>query len=103
MELLCFFAIAFYTGLRKGEIHGLCWEDVQGSYLSVNRSIAQKLRGGDRETAPKNHSSIRTIQMPEPLIDILYEHKNRNKAIAGFNDNIYIAFEDVLNIRIKIV
>lgn len=53
-----FFAIAFYTGLRKGEIHGLKWDDISGDYLSVKRSITQKLGNGDRETPPKNRSYL---------------------------------------------
>ena len=62
-----FFNIAFYTGLRKGEIHGLQWNDIKGEYLSVKRSVAQKIKGPDRVTPPKNKSSIRTLQIPKPL------------------------------------
>ena len=80
-----FFAIAFYTGLRKGEIHALQWNDISGSFLSVKRSIAQKLKGGDRETAPKNKASVRTLQIPVPLLTILEEHKNRWKKHEGFS------------------
>lgn len=80
-----FFAIAFYTGLRKGEIHALRWSDISGSFLSVKRSIAQKLKGGDRETAPKNKASVRTLQIPVPLLTILEEHKNRWKKHEGFS------------------
>lgn len=85
-----FFNIAFYTGLRKGEIHALKWSDIDGDYLFVSRSIAQKLKGEDRETAPKNKSSIRTLQMPKPLIKILNEHKERYKQLSGFNDDFRI-------------
>ena len=85
-----FFNIAFYTGLRKGEIHALKWSDINGSYLSVKRSIAQKLRGEDRETLPKNSSSIRTLQMPLPLIKVLDEHKERQTQYNGFNDDYRI-------------
>ena len=85
-----FFNIAFYTGLRKGEIHALQWTDIKDGYLSVTKSIAQKLKGGDRITPPKNRSSIRTIQIPEPLIQILNEHYERCKNIIGFNDSYYI-------------
>ena len=84
-EYYVFFNIAFYTGLRKGEIHALRWSDLDGSLLHVERSICQKLKGGDRETPPKNESSIRTLQMPLPLIDVFNAHKERKKLLPCFS------------------
>ena len=72
-----FFNVAFYTGLRKGEIHALKWSDIDGSYLMVKRSMTQSLKGVDIETAPKNKSSIRTLQMPLHLIRVLKKHRQR--------------------------
>ena len=62
-----FFAVAFYTGMRKGEIHALTWNDYKDGYISITKSLTQKLKGGDRITPPKNKSSVRTIQVPLPL------------------------------------
>jgi len=89
-DFYVFFNIAFYTGLRKGEIHALKWSDLDGSLLHVKRSITQQLRGDDRETPPKNKSSVRTLQMPLPLIKILKEHKERQKQLAHFSDDYRI-------------
>ncbi len=89
-----FFSIAFYTGLRKGEIHALRWCDINGEYLSVTRSIAQKLKGEDRITPPKNKSSIRTLQLPKPLLKILSEHKERCKQFDNFSENNLICGAD---------
>lgn len=75
-----FFNIAFYTGARKGEINALKWSDIDGNIIHIRRSIAQKLKGGDVETAPKNKASYRDLQIPEPLMEILKEHKNRQQA-----------------------
>lgn len=85
-----FFNIAFYTGMRKGEIHALRWTDIQGEYISVSRSINQKLNGGDRETPPKNKSSIRTLQIPAPLMNILEEQKARQQTLQSFSENWHI-------------
>jgi integrase len=82
-----FFNIAFYTGLRKGEIHALRWSDIDGDYLSVERSLNQKLHNIDIETPPKNKSSIRPLQIPVPLIKILNDHKKRQKLFLHFNEN----------------
>ncbi len=82
-----FFSIAFYAGLRKGEIHALKWSDLEGDLLKVRRSINQKLPGGDRETPPKNRTSSRDIKLPAPLIRVLHDHRQRYAAHAeGFND-----------------
>lgn len=76
-----FFAVAFYTGARKGEINALKWSDIEGNIIHIRRSISQKIKGKDIvETPPKNPSSVRDIQAPQPLLDILAEHKERQRA-----------------------
>ncbi len=75
-----FFATAYYTGMRKGEINALKWSDVDGNIIHVRRSVNQKMKGKKiLETPPKNKSSYRDLQMPQPLIDILNEHKQRQQ------------------------
>lgn len=89
-----FFNIAFYTGLRKGEIHALRWCDIDGAYLSVKHSITQKLHNEDVETPPKNKSSIRTIQIPLPLIKILDEHKKRQMLLQSWSSDHRVLGEE---------
>lgn len=87
-----FFCIAFFTGARKGEINALKWSDIDGKILHIRRSVTQKLKGGDVETSPKNKSSIRDLQLPEPLIAVLNEHKQRQQEVAQhlFSEDDYI-------------
>lgn len=85
-----FFNIAFFTGMRKGEINALQWTDIKGNCISITKSVAQKLKGGDRITPPKNRSSIRTIQIPEPLSRVLNEHYSRSSGINGFSEQWFI-------------
>jgi integrase len=89
-DYVVFFSIAFYTGLRKGEIHALKWNDIDGAYLSVKRSIMQVRIGEDRETSPKNKSSVRTLQMPLPLVQMLNEHRARQERLERFTEDYRI-------------
>ena len=85
-----FFNIAFYTGMRKGEIYALKWTDIDGDIIHVTKSITQKLRGGDRETPPKNKNSVRDIKIPVQLKNVLNEHLKRCQGMAGFSDGWHI-------------
>lgn len=77
-----YFNILFYLRVRKGEATALKWSDIEGDTIHIRRSISQKLGGGDFEALPKNKSSIRDLQMPIPLIEILNEHKERQRAVS---------------------
>lgn len=85
-----FFCLAFYTGARKGELNALKWSDLEGDIIHIRRSVAQKLKGSDRETAPKNKSSIRDIRLPLPMQRILKAHKERQQADPAFSDDFRI-------------
>lgn len=77
-----FFMLAFYTGMRKGEINALKWSDIEGNKIHVRRSIAQKIKGEDRETPPKNKSSYRTLQAPATLVMALDKQRERHSLLS---------------------
>ena len=89
-DFYVFFCIAFYTGMRKGEIHALKWSDVDNNIIHVRRSICQKVKGGDLETPPKNKSSYRDLQIPQPLMTVLAEHKTHQKEVKEYIDDLRI-------------
>ena len=83
--------LAYFTGARKGEIHALRWSDYKDGAITISKSISQKLSGGDRETPPKNISSNRIIQVPEPLKIVLDQHYKQCHKYSGFNHNFFTA------------
>ena len=85
-----FFMIAFYTGMRKGEIFALTWKDYQNGTIKITKSLSQTLKGADRITAPKNAASIRDIQAPEPLSEALREHLKRCRGFHNYSPEWYI-------------
>lgn len=89
---LTFFNIAFYTGMRKGEINALKWSDINGNILSVNRSVNQKIKGKNYEfTPPKNLSSMRKLQIPSTLINILDKQKEiQQQNFTQWNDDFFV-------------
>ncbi len=75
-SIYMFMMIAYYTGMRKGEIHALRWTDIDGNVIRVRHSITQKIKGKSAvETSPKNKSSIRLLQIPDPLQNLLSQYK----------------------------
>ena len=86
-----FFMVAYYTGMRKGEINALKWSDIESDIINVRRSVSQKIKGMTiTETPPKNESSCRSLQMPLPLIEALNEHKVRYQAIGEYSDDLRV-------------
>ena len=72
------------TGLRRGELCGLEWDDInleQGT-LTVARSVTTVKGFGKVEKDPKTESSNRTISMPDSLINQLKEYKEWQKELA---------------------
>lgn len=66
--------LAFYGGLRRGEICGLRWNDVnfEEGTLTVSSSVGVK-DGGTYTKTPKNQSSFRTFPMIPQLRQVLEE------------------------------
>ena len=86
-----FFNIAFYTGMRKGEINALKWSDINGNTIHVRRSVAQKVKGQPIvETPPKNKTSYRDIQIPSALVKILKTQKKLQSKEGHFTEDFRV-------------
>lgn len=83
--------VALFTGLRRGEIVGLKWDDVDldMQILSVKRSIYKPKNEKALEKAPKSQCSIRTIAIPERLCNTLREYKEHQDRHASFLGNAW--------------
>lgn len=61
----CFFELMFYCGTRPGEAMALTFNDIEGEYISINKTIDEH---GKREVgSPKTLSSNRNILIPKHL------------------------------------
>ena len=66
------FEVAAYTGLRKSELCGLLWDDVD--FVERTFFVRQVWRGG-RFKRPKTETSIRRVEFPASLVTELKAHK----------------------------
>lgn len=71
--------LAFYAGLRRGEICGLRWNDIDFFRHTINvRTAIGVSEGdglGDYAKNPKNDSSVRTFPIVPQLEEVLRQHK----------------------------
>lgn len=76
-----FFVCAIYAGLRKGEILGLEWKDIdfETRILSICRIAEYTVSKGHYTDTPKTKTSIRSIFMPDEMIMALKERQEEQK------------------------
>ena len=72
------YVAALVLGLRKGELLGLRWEDVDLAAGELHvRQAAQRVAGELRFSAPKTRRSRRIVPLPELAADALRERRAR--------------------------
>lgn len=98
IKYIALFETLYFCGLRRGELRGLSWEniDLEEKVLSVRKNVVNE--DGDSGywhlTTPKTRTSVRDIPMPDRLVEHLNEQKENEKKKYGFNKNWFV-FGDV--------
>ena len=88
--------IAYFTGLRLGEVAGLTWQDINldGQYLTVRRSVRYNSARHKTEIGPTKRKKVRTVDFCDTLAEVLREakkeqRKNRFKYGELYHRNYY--------------
>lgn len=90
--------LALQMGLRRGEILGLTWDNINFDEKTMTiDKILLTTNGKTELTSPKTKGSVRTIKMTSEVYELLqqrYEHQKQQKQIYGeyyyqANDFVY--------------
>ena len=76
-----FFYTEITTGMRRGEICGLQWNDLNFSTgeLSIRRQVVS-VNDGVMVKKPKTKNSVRTVIIDTALLKVLYELKEKSES-----------------------
>ncbi|MBO0997210.1 site-specific integrase [Bacillus sp. SD075] len=79
-RMYCIFHLAIMTGLRKGEILGLLWKnvDLEKQVLYVNQTL--ETDGKTFKTGAKTKSGVRSVTISPSTKEVLLKHKEQQNA-----------------------
>lgn len=82
-RLYALYVLALFLGLRRGELLGLRWSDVdlQAKTLEIGQAL-QRVGGELRFVDPKTEDSERTIPLPDVCVSALRKHRRQQEAEA---------------------
>lgn len=76
------FYLAMCSGLRRGEILGLRWQDLHGSTLHIRQSLIES-RGRVLLSTPKTSKGVRRVALSSDVLEVLEHHRQHQKASAN--------------------
>jgi len=80
-EIHALVVVLLSLGLRKGEALALSWADLdldaRPGLLTVRRALKKDASGAVYADEPKTKGSRRTVHLPEPVVDVLRQHRVR--------------------------
>ena len=86
-----FFTFLYFTGMRKGEVQALTWNDIdfENNQIIVNKTLSIKTSDLYKITNTKN-SQNRKIKMSTSLRKILFDYKNEVSKYTDFNEDWFV-------------
>ncbi len=75
----CLYVLALSCGIRRGELVGLKWSDIDlgTRTLRINRQLQRMRNGGGLYFSQPKNASRRTITLPQTAINALKSHRKR--------------------------
>ena len=91
IEWKTFFIFLYYTGMRKGEVQALNWNDINfdKNEITVNKTLSVKTKDHYKITSTKNYIN-RKIKMSKTLKNQLLEYKNYCKKYTDFKESWFV-------------
>ena len=83
-------AVALNSGAREGELFALHWSDVHldASTITIAHSLAETLDGKLARKSTKT-GSIRSVRLPNGVVDVLRQHRATQKARGYTGDWVF--------------
>jgi integrase len=88
------YVLAIFTGMRKGEILGLRWSDIDWNRktLQVVQTVYKPMKQAPTIQTPKTSGSMRSISLPDNVLDELKIHKKKQNELrlrfgSAYEDN----------------
>ncbi len=77
-----FFTLAIYSGMRRGEMLGLEWHDIDfaSGMIHIERTSNYTKSKGIYTDTPKTENSVRYIKVPAQVLDVLKEYRAWQKS-----------------------
>lgn len=77
-RLQALYVLAIYLGLRRAEVLGLRWDDIDldAESLQVTQTL-QRVEGSLQLLPPRTRHSRRTVPLPPPCVEALRQHRAR--------------------------
>lgn len=87
-RLEALYRIALSLGLRRGEVLGLRWADINLDKKTLRVSGAlQRVQGKLERSLPKTKAGARTLLLPDVLVELLADHRRRQAEERAFWGN----------------
>ncbi len=84
-----FFMFLYYTGMRKGEVQALTWNDIINNEIIVNKTLSVKTYDKYKITSTKNNLN-RKIRISKVLMNQLNIYHNEMKKYNDYSDDWFI-------------
>ena len=80
--LLPMFYLALVSGLRKGELVALLWDDldVENKTIFVSKQYVRNPSGELTLSRPKTETSVRRVSIPQEAVDLLIQEHSKHPA-----------------------